>query len=137
MGYATKQNLIDRFGAEELIQLTDRATPPAGVINDTVLNQALADADAEADGYLGARYTLPLASVPLALKRIAADIARYRLYDNRATDEVRQRYEDAVKFLRDVSRKEATLGIDPPRIENAPQSSAAARLFTHDTLKDF
>ncbi len=64
MGYATKQNLIDRFGAEELIQLTDRATPPAGVINDTGLNQALADAHAGADGYLGPRQTPPLPAGP-------------------------------------------------------------------------
>lgn len=137
MPYTSKQEMIDRFGADELIQLTDRASPSTGAISDTVLNQALADADSEADGYLGARYTLPLATVPVALKRIAADIARYRLYDNAATEEVRKRYEDAIKFLRAVSSGEATLGIDPVRIEDAPQYSAPVRVFSGDTLKDF
>ena len=46
MSYCTRQNLIDRFGEPELIQLTDLDN--LGVIDDTVLNQAISDADASA-----------------------------------------------------------------------------------------
>ncbi|MCL7931789.1 phage protein Gp36 family protein, partial [Halomonas llamarensis] len=39
------------------------------------------------------------------------DIARYRLYDEHASDQVQKRYDDAVKFLRSVSRGDVKLGI--------------------------
>jgi len=108
--YATVTDLVDRFGESELIDLTDRAQPPAGMIDADVAGKALADACGEADAYLGVRYSLPLtAPVPLVLVAVVCDIARYRLYENRATEEVRKRYEDAVRWLRDVSRGAAVL----------------------------
>jgi phage gp36-like protein len=108
--YATATDLVDRFGESELIDLTDRAQPPAGMIDADVADKALADACGEADAYLGVRYTLPVtAPVPLVLVAVVCDIARYRLYENRSTEEVRKRYEDAVRWLRDVSRGAAVL----------------------------
>ncbi len=101
MTYAVQQDLVDRFGAESLAQLTDRDT--GQVIDADVLGRALSDADAEIDSYLAARYGLPLASVPGILVRIAADIARYRLFADRATEAVRKRYEDAVRDLKLIS----------------------------------
>ena len=101
MTYAVQQDLIDRFGAEELAQLTDR--DQALVIDTDVLGRALADADAEIDGYLAARYSLPLASAPAVLVRVASDIARYRLWADRASEAVRKRYEDAVRDLKAMS----------------------------------
>ena len=41
----TRQDLIDRFGEDELVLLTDREG--RGVINDEVLNRAIEDAEAE------------------------------------------------------------------------------------------
>lgn len=111
MTYATQQNLIDRFGEHELIQLTDREG--LGEINTTVVDRALGDADAVINGYLAARYTLPLAApVPTVLERLACDIARYFLHDDRATEQVEKNYKDAVTLLRDVSKGTAILGVD-------------------------
>lgn len=138
MAYATQQDMIDRFEKAELIQLTDRDN--VGVIDTVVLAQALADADAKIDGYLASRYVLPLATpVTKTLTRIACDVARYYLYDNHATDEVRRRYEDAEKFLVSLGKGEITLGPDPAStIElGSPQASGPLRSFTNDTLKDF
>ena len=101
MTYATQSHLVDRFGSDELAQLTDRET--GATIDAAVLGRALADADAEIDGYLAARYTLPLASTPVTLVRIAAYIARYRLFADRATDAVRQFYADAVRDLKAIA----------------------------------
>ncbi len=109
MGYATQQDMVDRYAEAELIQLTDRSN--TGAINTTVLGQALADADALIDGYLAGRYALPLSTVPVALKRYACDITRYLLHDNAATEEVRSRYEDAKKFLELVSKGSIALGL--------------------------
>lgn len=132
MTYATQQNMIDRFGQPELIELTDRAS--LGSIDTTVLNGALTDADGEVNGYLATRYTLPLAPVPVVLTRLACDIARYFLYEDRATEAVRTRYQDAIKFLRGVSDGTITLGVDAtngaPAESGGAQFDAGPRVFT-------
>src|SRR3569832_539379 len=51
------------------------------MIDNSVLDHALTDADDEITPYLAARYVVPLASVPKSIIRIACTIARYRLYD--------------------------------------------------------
>lgn len=132
MTYATQQHMIDRFGEQELIELTDRAT--LGAIDAVVLGRALDDADGEINGYLATRHTLPLAPVPLVLTRVACDITRYFLYEDRATEAVRTRYQDAIKFLRGVSDGSITLGVDAtnnaPVEPGGPQFSSGGRVFT-------
>lgn len=111
MTYASQQNMIDRFGADELIQLTDRSN--LGVIDATVLGQALADANTEIDSYLAGVCSLPLATIPPRLIKIASDIARYELYGARATDQVRARYTDAIAYLKLLMAGTVSLGLDP------------------------
>lgn len=141
MGYATKQNLIDRFGEKELIELTDRATPAAGAIDDQVLGRALADADARINAFLAPRYTLPIDPVPASLEPVACDIARYYLYEDRVTDQVKRRYDDAVAFLKAVANGTADIGVSTgnqaPASSGGPQVSAPDRIFTGETLADF
>ena len=110
MAYCTKQNLIDRFGEIELIQLTDRDNQ--GIIDETVIAQAIADAGAEIDGYLN-RYALPLANVPSNLVRMACDVARYYLYDDAMIESVQIRYDSVIKYLSAVAKGLITL---PPDI---------------------
>lgn len=113
MTYATQQHMVDRFGAVELAQLTDRTS--GATIDADVLARALSDADAEIDGYLATRYALPLESTPPMLVRLAADIARYRLFDDKTTEAVRTRYQDAVALLKQLSSGAVRLdaGVDP------------------------
>lgn len=113
MAYATKPDMIKRFGEAEVIALTDRDN--LGAIDDVVLDGALAEADAEIDPYLAPRHTLPLSRVPKIIAGFACDIARYRLCGSGGvteTEEVRNRYKDAVKFLERVSKGEIGLGLD-------------------------
>lgn len=139
MTYATQQNLIDRFGQGELTELTDRAN--SGAIDAAVAGKALADADSEINGYLASRYTLPLDPVPTVLERVACEIARYYLYEDRVTEQVKRRYDDAIKFLKGVSTGAVALGVDAnsesPSSTGGPQCSAPDRIFTQDTLSDF
>jgi phage gp36-like protein len=107
--YAQVDDLVSRFGQAEIVQLTDRATPPAGAIDNAVAQRALTDADAEIDAYIASIYTLPLSSVPPVLSRIACDIARYRLWDDQAPEEVRSRYEDARRLLEAIAAGRVTL----------------------------
>lgn len=138
MPYTTQQEMIDRFGEAEVVQLTDR-DGSAGAIVAQVLDQAIADADAEIDGYLaGGGYTLPLASVPAILSRIGADITRYHLYDDAATEDVRRRYDRAVALLAAIAKGTVSLGAgDPQGSADAPQTVAPTRVFTRDDLEDF
>jgi phage gp36-like protein len=138
--YAQSTHMINRFGSVEIIQLTDKEN--VGSINASVLSQALADTDAEIDGYLEGRYSLPLQIVPRILTTYACDIARYRLYDDRATEQVSKRYDAAIKFLSMIAQRKINLGLDEESEDKAPSTggpsaSSSTRTFTDDSLKDF
>lgn len=105
--YATEADLVARFG-EEIGNLK------VMVSNPTFVDDAIQDATEEINGHIGDRYPLPLPNVPSNLKRMACDIARYRLYFQQPTDEVRKRYEDAVAFLKRVADNKAHLQIQLP-----------------------
>ena len=105
--YATESDLVARFGDE--IEGLKTMLPSQSSVTD-----AIQDATEEINGHIGDRYPLPLPNVPSNLKRMACDIARYRLYFQQPTDEVRKRYEDAVAFLKRVADNKAHLQIQLP-----------------------
>ena len=139
MPYATQVDMIARFGEDELIELTDRDN--AGAINAAVVEGALADAESEINSYLASRISLPLADVPRVLTLKACDMARYFLEGANVREEVKERYEAAVRFLRDVAAGKAQLG-NSPQAEPAPtiggpQFIQPKRVFNIETLRDF
>lgn len=99
--YADRAAFDLAFGATEASELEGAATGR--------ITQSLAMATATADSYVSTRYATPVESVGDVLRRAVLDIARHALWDNRAPDEVRTRYEDALRWLRDVSAGKATL----------------------------
>ena len=106
MSYCTYLDLVERFGALELDQLTNHAGDcPA-------IQSAIADASSEIDVYLAGRYTLPLTPpIPVVLKRCACDIARYHLWDTQTTDHIRERYLDAVALLKSAANGDVILEV--------------------------
>lgn len=139
MTYATQADLEERFGSRELIQVTDKDN--TGGINDAALALALADADAEIDSRLAVRYGVPLsAPVPARITAVACAIARYRLHEDRASQRIRDDYDDAVNWLRDVAAGKADVpGLSEPVTldgENFGVGSVRAptEVFTQDTL---
>lgn len=141
MPYISRPLLEERYGLDELIQRTDKFAPYTGAVVDAVLDRAIADAEGEIDGYVGARYALPLpAPVPPVLVSIACDITRYRLYDDAVTPVVRQRYEDAIARLKDIAAGRLTLGIDPASTTPAAigvRVSSRDRVFGDDLLERY
>ena len=119
MTYATIADLEAAFGAAELTQLT------AGQPHTATLQRALDDAAAEVSAYLATRYTLPLDPVPVLLRNLACDVARYRLWRHAASEEVRTRYEDARRLLEQLAAGKVWLGMPAP--QTARPSLAAAR----------
>lgn len=141
MTYATQSDLVDRFGDAELIQRTNRAG--GNTIDAVVLGRALADADAEIDGYLAARYQLPIATPPALLVRLAADLARYRLYGDGVPDTVRRQYEDSVSELKRLASGDMQLvGVASVVVPASPVGIAVAarsrpRQFGPDQLAGY
>jgi len=138
MSYATQSDMVERFGELDLIQLTDRADPPAGVIDAGVVQTALDDASSEIDGYLSGRYTLPLSPVPTVLVGFCCDIARYKLNPSVDKDHpASQRYRDAVVFLGNLSRGVVSLGVAGLETNKHGRAVivAPSRRFTRETLQ--
>lgn len=110
MTYAVQADMVERFGSEEIEQLTDREQPPLGAIDAAVLARALADADAVIDRHLAARYAVPFTgSLPRDLLRIACDLARYFLHDLAAPEIVRKNHDDALALLRRIESGQTAL----------------------------
>ena len=140
MTYATTADLVERFGAEELAQRTNRVD--GQTIDEVVLGRALADAAAEVDSYLARRYALPLASTPTVLVRVCADLARYQLCGDKVPESVRQRYVDAVALLKRLASGEVALvgealAVAPGGAGQAVALRTRARQFGPDQLAGY
>lgn len=137
MAYATQADIVDRYGEADLLVIADRNGD--AVVDADVVARALADAAAEIDTYVSAKYALPLPSVPDVLVRINVDIAVYRLSTDaaQATEERRQRYEDCLAQLKDISKGIASLGISqpPPSSNGGAVLIGNARIFKRDGLR--
>lgn len=158
MTYATATELLTRFDAAEIAQRVDRGVPrlvtgqlladlAAGVSLDAytdaevaraqaglaVVQRALQDADDTINGYISARYTLPLTPVPAVLSRVACELARFYLYDDQVTDVIKDRQAANAKWLAEVSRGTVSLGADALSGQQ-PVSSAGAELVTAATV---
>lgn len=116
MTYCTKQDLINAFGEEELIQLTDRSFNAE--INEVVLGNAIQKAEVEVDLWIAGSYSLPLASVPPALMYIACDLTRYFLSpDIDGEHPTTLRYREAKKSLQAIARGETSLSPTTNRVD--------------------
>ena len=136
MAYATVQDCIDRRGERPVEVLRDESG------TDGPLQRALADASAEIDSYLGARHSVPLDPVPPIVVTCAVDIAMCRAAPDagRATELDRQRYDDALRLLRDASKGIVSLGArdpDPPARASGPAVSinAPERVMVRASLR--
>ncbi|NDV20924.1 DUF1320 domain-containing protein [Pseudodesulfovibrio sp. JC047] len=123
MAYATTQDIIDRYGEDQLLILADRDGD--GLADEQVTGRAIADADSEIDLHLSKLYDLPLAAVPSVLVQVAVDIAIYRMCNSDAlvTEEIRRRYEDARSILRRIAKGEVQLGL--PELEKSSGTASS------------
>lgn len=138
--YATKQDMIDRYGETPLVELTDRVEPYTNAVVDSVMTMALGEATAIINAYISGRYQLPSDSVPLVLVGHTCVIAYYKLHRGRYPDEVRKEYDDTLSFLKAVSRGEAKIdiaGIEAPSSVADARVEGPSRIFNRDSLKDY
>jgi len=140
MAYCVEADIDKLIPEQELAELTAESgsTPDSGVVSE-----AIAKADAIIDSYCGKQYVVPFDPVPEIIESLSVDIAVYRLYLRRRVvpDPARQRYEDAIIFLKDVSKGNAIIGTtdSPPDTaagSNDVQLECEDRIFTRLTMYD-
>ncbi len=136
MPYATVQHITDRYGEDALLMLADRDGDDSVDVN--VVDQVLTDASAEIDVWLASRYSLPLTSTPSVLIRICVDIAVYRLSSDAdvATEEKRQRFEDAISMLKNIANGKAKLSLPDSDIIEAPKTGSSG-VYTMSRQRSF
>lgn len=145
MAYSTYADLKKAIPEETLIQLTD--DEGAGTVNQARISEAIAQADANIDGYLGARYAVPLAApVPAVVRMLSVDLAVYNLYSRRleTIPETRaDRHKNALRMLEGIAKGLISLGATPAP-EAVPDAggpeatrSPSDRTFTKTTLEGY
>jgi len=136
--FATLDAMRNKFGERELIELTDIEKPYTDAINETRLNAAMQQANSEIEGYIGARYALPLQTVPPFLQSIACDMARYHASTGAMSenDPIKTRYDAALKTLKEISKGTIQIGGNPTGEAFPVQSSNNAIVMTNQR-KDF
>lgn len=101
VAYSTQSD-VEKAGITpaQLVQLTDDNQD--GLADADVLTENGAQADAEIDGYLGGRYTVPVTPVPALIRNCSVAIRVWKLYGRRGmvNERRRQDYEDAVAKLK-------------------------------------
>lgn len=133
----TLQDLKTRFGEQELAQLTDRENYQ--VIDIDVVNKAIADAQQEANSYLLAAGLVVLnaqgestysgATVPAVLIGKLCDMARYYLHEDGVIGIVKERYDNAIIWLKQVMRTPTMLtGTQASQAAHAQAGSSVAVL---------
>ncbi len=142
MAYCTQSDIIEQLDEDILVQLTDDAG--TGDVDESAVERAIADADAEIDAYCQGRYDIPLSPVPAMIRRISVDIAVYHLCSRRGEppDVRKDRYKNAVRFLEKVMTGGIKLGATEPTVTDGNQpvrvtTSKDDRAFTMDKMSGF
>jgi len=137
MAYATRDDLVARYGADELDDLAPLDDHGASPRAEAVI----ADACAEIDALLAEGFDLPLPAGEYSLLKAAAcDVARLRLYDDVAPDRVLGRASSARARIRQLAAGELhLLAATGVRIERRPSIliDAGEPVATRDQLTGY
>jgi phage gp36-like protein len=128
MSYCTLQNLTDRYGERLLVEISDRGESASDTIDEALISRAIADADALIDGYLAARYKLPLSTTPAIVTDLSQAIAIYKAQARVADEKIAEDYRTALKTLRDIANGLVKLDVDGVE----PAASGASEVRTNN-----
>jgi len=111
--YLTLTDLEQAMGLRKLAQLSSDVPNPTAP-HMPVVDAVIAAASEEVDGYLRARYVLPLDPVPTIIRNLTVHIACYSLYARRMESTVPETVKDqrdrSVKVLEHIQAGKVTLG---------------------------
>lgn len=105
--------------------------------------KAIEDADAEIDGYLSKRYSVPFDPIPKTLNKFSKDIATYNLVSRSGIDESDRektyltRYNSAISFLTNVAKGIIDIGTKDIKVSASSgfKMNSSPRLFSRKSLR--
>lgn len=112
MAYATLNDLVERFGRDEIAGTTTDRNAPRGTMDAGRVSRILEDVSSSMDSYLQRRYVVPVRPVPPVLVRICCQLTRFDLANgtsNVPSEQIRAGQQAAMAWLRDVASGKATL----------------------------
>jgi len=127
-----------------LLQLTD--DEGAGTVRQDVVEEMIADAEAEIDSYGRSRYSVPFSPVPTVIKSVCRTLVQFALFSRRPDaaipEGILKRYERAISWLKDFSAGkvsiEAQINLsEDERTASAGKVTGGKRTFGRDNLDDF
>ena len=132
--YATTQDIVDLHGADFLLMVAARGNDVslADDMTAAAINDALGDATSECDTYLATRYMVPIAPVPRIIRNHTINMAVYHLAStaDRMTEIIRERYKNAVNYLKDIAAGRANLPLGDAGVGDGSTSQAAPELVS-------
>ena len=112
--YATLADVVQIYTQE----LVDKIAwdVDSSAVNAAAVTRALEEASAEIDTHISSRYPIPVHPTPPILRKLCVDIGVYNVAFgySRRTDEMRLRYDDAIKMLIRIADGRAGLGLASP-----------------------
>lgn len=140
--YCALADIKNALPESDIIQLTDDAN--TGAVDQTKVDDAIDYADQLIDGYLRAKYTLPLSTVPGLLKSTAVDLAIFHLYSRKPDmpmpDTILLKYKNSVKLLDQIQKGALTLGIETSSTASGifkTNKTSTDRTFSKDVLDTY
>lgn len=116
MAYSTEADILFRLSDNEIKELVLDDSSEDAERQTAYVGRAIDDADAEIDGYLGQRFSVPLATVPNLIRKISVDLAIFNLYarrDKALPDSRKAAYENSVKLLENTAKGLLSIGVSP------------------------
>ena len=112
--YVSQSDLTTRLGADLLVNLTNE-DPDAVAVDTSAMNEAIDDAEAEVNGYVGAQYALPFtAPFPRLVVSIARRVTIFHLYQlqpGMVPESVEADYTRAIEQLEKIAAGKISLGL--------------------------
>ncbi len=150
MAYSTAEEVLGMIKGDALnsiigdTYIEDEAQRLAKIM--PLVEDAIADADGEIDGYLVKRYPVPLLSVPRSIAKFSKDIAIYNLFSRIGIDEGSKeknylnRYNAAVAFLKLVAEGKVDIGVGAETEGISTKASGftirnSNRLFSRESMR--
>ncbi len=125
MAYAGVDDMVQRFGEREMMQLsTPSGQDMDGIVTD-VVERALADVSARADSYLRMKYRTPLDVAPPEVVGHICHMARYELAaggDKSGSEDMKIRRDEAIGWLREI--RDGKVKLDLLEVSDDDESTA-------------
>ncbi|WP_256815400.1 MULTISPECIES: gp436 family protein [Pseudomonas] len=140
MRYCNRSDIGNAIPELTLVQLSNDDSA-AMQPNESVIEEAVRQAEELVDGYLRGRYVLPLDPVPTVLRDAVVYLARHWLYQRRPEgtlpDAVKDSRKDTIKLLESIRDGVVTLGMPSGQIAPEPgeiRVRARRQQFGDETL---